>query len=268
MKNANFFKNHVLLFFTVVFLSVSIVANKSNEKPFLFISKQDSSLNFNNTLLTYFNLGLKRIISSSLWISTILESDIDHYKRRDLNSWMYLRFNTISNLEPEFYENYSFGAPYLSIIKDDLEGASLLYKKGIHQFPEDYDLLKNAAYHFYFEVREMNLAYELLKKINKTPNKSPTMTGALARLQAQNGNLNEAFLILLDMQKKFPPDSAIGKKLSEYLYSIKAELDLNCLNSDVKNCSTLDYERNPYIKTANGFVAPRKWLPYRPKWRQ
>lgn len=268
MENANFFKNHLLILFAVAFLSVSIVANKTNEKPFLFISKQDSSLNFNNTLLTYFNLGLKRIISSSLWISTILESDIDHYKRRDLNSWMYLRFNTISNLEPEFYENYSFGAPYLSIIKDDLEGASLLYKKGIKQFPNDYDLLKNAAFHFYFEVKEMDLAYELLKKINSSPGKSPTMTGALARLQAQKGNLQEAFVILLDIQKKFSPESPIGMKIGEYLYSIRAEIDLNCLNSSQNSCNKLDYENTPYIKSAYGYIAPKKWIPYRPKWRE
>lgn len=268
MKIGTFFKKQSLTLLTIVFLSVSFVVNKDNEKPFIFISKQESSLNLDNTLLTYFNLGLKRIISSTLWISTILESDIDHYKARDLNSWMYLRFNTISNLEPEFYENYAFGAPYLSIIKDDLEGASLLYKKGLRYYPDDYALLKNAAFHFYFEIKELKTAYELLKRVNQIPGHSPVMIGAFTRLEAEKGNLKEAYLVLTDMQGKFSPDSPIGKKIYEYRYSIKAEEDLNCLNQGLKNCSLTDLDNTPYVKTSTGFIAQKRWTPYRPKWRK
>jgi len=129
----------------------------------MFVSKQDSSINFNNNLYAYLNAGLKRFISSSIWISTILESDVEHYKSKDLNSWMYLRFNSISLLEPQFIENYRFGGVYLSIIKDDIVGASKLYRQGLAVYPDDYSLIKNASFHFYFEAKDVQSAYPLLK---------------------------------------------------------------------------------------------------------
>lgn len=268
MKIGIFFKDRMLLLFAVAFLSASFFINQQNEKPLLFVPKQESTLNFNNSLLLHFNLGLKRIISSSLWISTILESDIEHYKAKDLNSWMFLRFNTISLLEPEFYENYAFGGPYLSIIKDDLEGASNLYKKGLTNYPQDYDLLKNASFHFYFEVKDLNTAYPFLQRLNSIPGKSPALVGALTRLQAEKGNLTDAMLMLDDLQKTYSPNSMFGKKIYEYRYSIKAEIDLTCLNSNSKSCSFTDLDGRPYLKNSDGFFAQKKWIPYRPKWHK
>lgn len=104
-------------------LYLAFYTSKKVSPPILFISKQQSSLNVSESIVENFNIGQKRLISSLLWISTILESDQEHYKNKDLNSWMFLRFKTISFLEPKFYEAYNFGGPYLSIIKNDLAGA-------------------------------------------------------------------------------------------------------------------------------------------------
>jgi len=93
---SNLFKK-ILPYASVGFLLAGAYAvNVHNEKPMMYISKQDQTINFDSTLYRYFNLGLKRLLSSTLWVSTIIESDIEHYKQKDLNSWMYLRFNIIS----------------------------------------------------------------------------------------------------------------------------------------------------------------------------
>ena len=63
------------------------------------------------------------MISSLLWTHTLLFSDYEHYKNDDLDSWMYLRFNTITDLDPRMYEAYNYGGQYLSIVKDDVFGA-------------------------------------------------------------------------------------------------------------------------------------------------
>jgi hypothetical protein len=249
-------------------LSGSYFLNNKNEKPYFFISKQDSSINFKDEIFVRFNLGLKRFSSSLLWISTILESDIDHYKEKNLNSWMFLRFNSISKLDPLFYENYAFGAPYLSIVKDDLEGASLIYKKGLALFPNDYQLLKDASFHFYFEMKDLDMSYDLYNRLKKFPNLSPVTMGTLSRLEANRGNLHEALLMLTDMQKKYPTDTAVGNKVYEFRYSIKAEIDLECLNTHPNQCERSDLDNTPYIKTASGFKAQKEWTPYRPKWRK
>ena len=147
MKISKHFKDTTLLLIVMLGLSLSYVISKKSSKPIYFINKQKSSLNIHQVFWEYFHLGNKRFLSSIYWIATILESDQEHYKQRDLNSWMFLRFKTISFLEPLFYLNYTFGGQYLSIIKDDLEGASQLYDLGLKYFPDDYTLLRDSSFH-------------------------------------------------------------------------------------------------------------------------
>ncbi len=82
-------------------------------KPKIKVSQQASALNLNNKLINLFNLGQGRLLSSSLWIKTLMDSDLEHYKKDDLNSWMHLRFKTIAEIDPQFYENYIYGGQYL-----------------------------------------------------------------------------------------------------------------------------------------------------------
>lgn len=268
MKDNNLFHKTFLFFLSAIFLIAAYAVNLNNEKPLMFVSKQDKVINFNASLFSYINLGLKRLISSTLWTSTILESDVEHYKKKDLNSWMFLRFNLISELEPQFYENYSFGGPYLSIIKDDIEGASIIYKKGIQQYPNDYSLIKDASFHFYFETKDKASSLEFFSRLKQFPKIPLYLQTSMARLEAAQGNLSAAMAMLNEMQAKFPPNTAIGSRVFDYRYSIKAELDLDCLNDKKESCSVLDLENEPYKLINHSFKAQRAWIPYRPRWRK
>jgi tetratricopeptide (TPR) repeat protein len=259
------FNNYKILFLAIVVLILANYFNSKSPKPFFQISKQESSINFNEKLLYRFNFGLKRLMSATLWISTIQESDIDHYKRKDLNSWMFLRFNSISILDPNFYENYLFGGTYLSIVKDDIPGASIIYKKGLALFPDDYELLKSAGFHFYFEANDQTSAYPIYKKLQKLAPKNPQFSTVLSRMIAAEGNLQDAFDILTELQNSHEQHSLVGEKIFNFRYAIKAEIDLSCLNSKQKGCQNIDLDGNPYIKNEKEFVAVKKWKPYRPK---
>ena len=137
----NAMKNRGLILILIFLSLTSGYLNSILAQPSLKISKQNSAINVNQTFLNIFSLGQKRLISDLLWIATLLESDTDHYKSRDLDSWMYHRFNTIISLDPKFYNAYLYGGQYLGIVKDDLEGAADIYLKGLEQYPNDYDLL-------------------------------------------------------------------------------------------------------------------------------
>lgn len=268
MKNNKFFQKTFLYFLSAIFLIAAYAVNLNNEKPLMFVAKQDQAINFNASLFNYLNLGLKRLISSTLWTSTILESDIEHYKKKDLNSWMFLRFNLIAELDPQFYENYSFGGPYLSIVKDDIEGASIIYKKGLRQYPNDYSLIKDASFHFYFEAKDKASSIEFFRRLKKFPQTPLYLQTSMARMEAAQGNLDAAMAMLTEMQSKYPLQTSMGARIFEYRYSIKAEVDLDCLNNKKKNCSTIDLENRPYALRNNVFQAQREWTIYRPKWRK
>ncbi len=266
MKNSKFFANLLIVFFFVATLTASFLALQRSEKPTLFVSKQQSTLNLDKKILNYVNMGQKRLISSLLWVATIIESDHDHYKGKDLNSWMYLRFSSISELEPQFYETYAFGGPYLSVVKDDLEGASIIFRKGLSVYPDDYNLLNKASFHFYLELRDTEESYKIFKKLNQFPKSSPLVKTSLGRIEADKGNLESAFNILTELSSKFKEEDFIKKKIDEFRYSIKAENDLNCLNTKKVTCDFKDLKNNPYILFNGKYSAQEKWIPYRPKW--
>ena len=111
------------------FLIYSWNLKKNNPRPIIKVSEQNSQINFNKNALKVLSLGQARLISSIIWVQTLMESDLEHYKNNDLNSWMYLRFDSITQLDPLFYEAYLWGGIYLSIVKDDAYGAKSLYQK-------------------------------------------------------------------------------------------------------------------------------------------
>jgi hypothetical protein len=263
MKFGNFLKTKIIFILPFLFLTISYELLIKYPRPRIFISKQDSSLNLNYQFLKVINVGHKRLASSLLWISTILESDVSHYKQKDLNSWMFLRFNTISKLEPMFLTNYTFGGLYLSVIKDDLEGASSLYLTGLKNYPNDYGLLKTSGYHFYFEVEDYVHATEVFNKLKNFPNLPFSIRSTISRLEAQDGDLSDAFAFLKESLEKVPADSDLRKKISNYLYAIKAEMDLNCLNNIKNNCEKIDYFGNKYLYKDNHYYAYNDWVPFR-----
>ncbi len=268
MKLSKYLNSYFSLLVAGLFLSTAFFISKNNEKPAVFVSSQQSAININENFWIYFNLGQKRMLSSLYWVATILESDVVHYKNRDLNSWMFIRFNTISLIDPKFYENYSFGGPYLSIVKDDLAGADILYTKGLKNYPDDYSLLLNSGFHYYFEQKNPDKAFPIwskLKKLEKTPQ---FVISSLARIESERGNLSDSLLILNEYQSKFPKGSIIWEKVNEQIYSVKSEIDLECLNNKLKNCDKNDWDGNPYILENGKYKASKNWILYRPKWRK
>ncbi len=171
---------------------------------------------------------------------------------------MFLRFKTISELEPRFYENYSYGGPYLSIIKDDLTGASYLYDRGLSFYPNSAHLLLNAGFHYEFEVKDSDKAYPLIKRLSKIE-KSTMLTTTLAKLEARNGDLSDALIIMNELQSSFSKNTIFWEKIYNYRYAIKAEIDLKCLNEKNIKCQTHDLDGNKYIVT-NGIFKAQKIL--------
>lgn len=269
MEFSKYFSNSIYVVIAGLGLSGAHYVAGLEDRPAVFVTKQQSSLNIQDNFWQYFSLGQKRLASSLLWIATILESDHDHYKNRDLNSWMFLRFNTISLLEPDFYENYAFGGVYLSIVKDDLPGASIIYDKGIKKYPDSYPLLRDAGFHYYFEVGDYEKAYPIYKKLTTFNNASPLIISAMARMEADNGNGEDAFHILKNRyDETADKESIIAVKIYSNMYAIKAEKDLNCLNTKTavkSDCDTKDLNGNPYLHDNGTYKAQLSWTPFRVK---
>lgn len=259
----NFSQYLIHLLLITVLLTLANVTLKSFQKPIILVSKQQSAYNLEPAIVDFFSLGYKRFIVAIVWISTIIESDHEHYRLKDSNSWMFLRFNLISTLDPKFYENYVFGGQYLSIIKDDDIGARIIFEKGLLNYPNSYDLLLHASFHFMFELNDKEKAIPIYRKLlnfEKTPKQIKSI---YARIIATQGNSDEAFIIVKELYEQNKHIEFFEKRYLSILYSIKAEKDLACLNSHKKQCDRYDLEGKLYINQGNGFSAQKKWTPFR-----
>lgn len=260
--------SHLIINLSIVFVLLYFAHLQLNsyEKPSIKISKQDSAFNLSPQLVDIFSLGYRRFITAITWISTILESDHEHYKLRDSNSWMFLRFNLIATLDPNFYENYLFGGQYLSIIKDDDIGAKILLNKGMAQYPNNLELNLISGYHYLFELQDQVGAAQIYQKIINNPKTPNQIKSIYAKLLVSRNDLQSAYNILYSLYQKNKNIPLLKKKYHQYLYSIKAEIDLTCLNSPIAprtKCNITDLEGHNYVLQNNQYTAIKKWAPLR-----
>jgi len=237
------------------------------DAPPIFVSKQDSAFNLNQDFLKIFNLGLSRMISSSLWVQTLLESDLEHYKNHDLNSWMYLRFKNMAELDPLFYQAYRYGGQYLSIVKDDVYGAKKIYELGLNIYHNDFWLNFHAGFNYFFELDDYASAADCYGRILNQPLASKVMQlpSMWARLTASTGDLTSAYNFLHSAYEQSPPKSFLRQKYFDSLYAIKAQTDLECLNAGKGSCNLYDLKDKLYVRDAktNAYVAQSEWRPFR-----
>jgi tetratricopeptide (TPR) repeat protein len=259
----NKFKEFILCFSAILLFSFHFYLTKKITKPTVIISKQDAVLNLNDNIFRFFSGGQERLLSSLLWVHTLMESDIEHYTGEDLNSWMYLRFNTITQLDPHFYDAYLVGGKYLSVVKDDIVGAKEIFEKGLFVFPQDFWLSLLNGFNYFFELGDPYnaiLNYEVAVESPLMATHAPYLPSMLARLKASEGAKEDAFRLLYQLYLLEPEDSRFREHQENTLYSIKAELDLECLNSSASNCSQVDFRGNSYILKDNGeYVAQDEW---------
>jgi hypothetical protein len=238
------------------------------ERPKVKVDKNDQMFNLQDHYLQIFHFGQKRFFSSALWVHTLLASDESHYKGESFHNWMFLRFKSISLLDPRFYENYRYGGLYLSVIKDDDEGAKYIYDKGLNFFPNDYHLNYFAAFHYYLELSDYSGAIKIYKNlllnIPESTKRFPLLEKIVARLEASEGNIETAYQLLLNAHNSLPKEEAFTSRYKDSLYALKAEIDLNCLNQAKPGCDVLDFQGKPYIKDRNGqYQATQSWQKFR-----
>lgn len=198
LNSTSFYFFIAILLFIIAFK----IKNENLQPPAISISREDHSINFNSYLL-YLNGGLKRFSTAALWVKTLLDSDLDRNYSRKNNSWMFHRFYSISQLDPLFLENYQFGGQYLSIVKDDLKGAQIIFSKGINYYKNDFILNYNIAFLYFNELKLPQKALPHLLQIRNDPSAPKFINSLIATLmQKSNIPIDEIIYFTKEAQKQ------------------------------------------------------------------
>jgi hypothetical protein len=237
--------------------------NQNYKKPKIKINPQNSKILLKSNYIDLFNIGQKRLITDLLWIETLLDSDLEHYKKNDLGSWMYRRFDLITKLDEKFLDAYKFGGIYLSVIKDDKLGAMEIYKRGLKHYPDNYFLNYNAGLHALTELYDKKYALKRYKKVYELRPDKKLFLSIIAKLEAEVTDLETSYKMIEEAYNNVKENDLIASKYKRQLYAIKAEIDLNCLNKIKKECNYLDFNNKPYILENGLYNASEKWKKFR-----
>jgi hypothetical protein len=241
------------------FWMLAMVMHFQITMPKVEVSKQDSAVNFSQDFLVLFSLGQKMLLADVFWVKTLLESDLSHYEAKDLNNWMYLRFNSIKNLDPKFYQNYLFGGLYLSIVKDDAKAGEALLLDGVKIYPDDYYLNYQLGYIYAFEYQNFKKAVPYYAKIRNSPLRAFNFDSFYSKLLNQTIGPEDALRHSIEALKNTPNDTPIYEKLRKNIYTYKALIDLDCLNNQSKiDCDKIDFFGNSYLYKYGKYFAREK----------
>lgn len=185
---------------------------------------------YKNLVLSYHNVA-----ADVLWINFLQFIEFKDLEVRE-KGWTFRILDSVTKMDPKFHVAYSVGATALSVFADDIEGARIIFERGILNFPKDWTLQYRAGYHYLFEVKNCKLAAEHFQNsaMNGAP---PWATSLAAKLLTKSGQYEMAEAFLKDAQEKFKGEE-VEVKLKKRLEELELAKQGKILSDPYKDLPT------------------------------
>ena len=223
----------------VLILSITVIVSLNlglAEKP---VHQKD--LYFPSLSLKYLTLGYNDTMADLYWLRLI--QDIENCGKKNEKDgssanpggrhmgrnrvpacsmgWGYHMLDLITDLTPRFHAPASMGPLTLSVVTDDIDGATLIFEKSMKNFPEDWVIFYQAGYHFQFELENEKRAADLYQIATRAPQSPLWLPLLVARLHTNMGEIEIAKHILLRYRKKVLDNPALLKRTDDKLSALK-----------------------------------------------
>src|ERR1035441_2628440 len=118
----------------ILILMASLFYLQSSQKNPEF--HQAPRLALRGELLVHTSFGFQQVLADLIWLRLI--QDIDYHDGQKQNKgWVYQMLDGITSLDRRFQMAYIAGATVLSVLVQDVEGANLIFDRGVLNFPND-----------------------------------------------------------------------------------------------------------------------------------
>lgn len=199
--------------------------------------------------IEYFHFGFRESMADSFWLRWIQDFDncqtyltpvvkldpsvskvdlkdltsIPRYRMCD-NSWSFKMLDTVTLLAPQFAMPYLAGASTLAILVEDLAGATKMYDRGLAVYPNDWQLLYRASFHYQFNLQDPVKAAELL--LRAADQGGPDWMRSLAsRLYTKAGKADLGLTVLEAYRQSIDPDNKEAlERIDKRIAELKAQL--------------------------------------------
>ena len=177
------------------------------------------------TAVKYLSAGMKYQIADSLWLRALQDFDYCEKKINELEckskSWLFQTLNLATEIDPKFEpQMYKSAGLALTVIISDYAGASVLFDKGVRQYPHDWEISYTAAYHALYEEKNKIKAARLYEQAAK--NGAPSWVYSLAGRLAKDGGEDEYSAKILEGMIATNQDEKIIKRLRDKIAEVEA----------------------------------------------
>jgi hypothetical protein len=202
--------------------------------------------------IEFFHFGFRESVADSFWLRWIQDSDtcqtyltplvivgdaenasqalqtdlvtIPRHKICD-HSWGFKMLDAVTKLAPKFEMPYLAGASALAILVEDYAGATVIYERGLHEYPGNWQLLYRAAFHYQFNLKDLPRAAELLLRAADLG--APVWIRSLAsRLYSSVGQLELGLSVLMSYRKTLDFQNQEGiRAVDRRIADLKAQLN-------------------------------------------
>lgn len=235
LKNKNFDANKIKqTLMPIADKTTSLLTDASVKQP---ANKKERYLFFAPPAeVIHFTLGYQDVLADSFWLRFLQDSDTCEQSLAPVGAsrvgvghtancnqgWGYHMLDVIFEAAPRWKYPAAVGPMMLSVIIDDIEGATLAFKKSVRNYPNDWQILFRAGYHFLNETNEHELAAKYFDDAGKLG--APDWVHSLAaRLYSENGRLAIARVVLIDALKRVP-EGVNRNKIIERLKVIEEKI--------------------------------------------
>lgn len=196
--------------------------------------------------IEHFHFGFRESMADSFWLRWV--QDVDHcqtflapVKEADERwvdltditqnsrnkicdfSWGFKMLDVITKLSPKFEMPYLLGAPALSVLVEDYTGATVIFDRGVKEYPDNWQILYRAAYHYQFDLKDITTAGQLLVRAGE--NGAPVWVTSLAsKLYTKAGQLELGLNTLMAYRKAVEEHPDAVKKVDARIAELRKQL--------------------------------------------
>jgi len=183
-------------------------------------------------------LGHDKTVADLLWVRAIqffggnfstINREGFEFKREGINKLFYM----IQYLDPDFYQNYQFGAFVFSEGMEDYDQAIRLLELGSEVFPNDWRLLFDGAFTALYYKDDLDWALVLAERAAKRPDAPEHVKRFAGQILSRQGRFQVAMEYFQKLYEE--SESEVQQKLAlSNIYRIRREWDIVNLNEAAK----------------------------------
>lgn len=162
--------------------------------------------------LKLYNMGFSNLISGLMWVEFLQKGEMTRIDD-NTTSWEYAQLDGITTLDPHFERAFNYGAIFLSVFRQDKQGARRLLEKWVAQQPISWRANYLLGYHLFYELKDKENAAKYLLRAATLEGAPAYLTSLGMRLLSESTGLVQSLQLAIELYEQMHDAEAKSRLL-------------------------------------------------------